>query len=98
MHRNDLLSFFHSVLRYGITRFDASLAGLGGCPYAPGAAGNVSTNDLLYLLHGLGIKTNVDEEKIDEATQFIESKLTKNTPSRSIVYFTKEAKKSAEQL
>jgi len=78
-------------LRYGITRFDASLAGLGGCPYAPGAAGNVSTNDLLYLLHGLGIKTNIDEDKIAKATQFIESKLTKENPSRSLGYFAKES-------
>lgn len=78
-------------LQYGITRFDASLGGLGGCPYAPGAAGNVSTNDLLYLLHGLGIKTNIDEAKIEEATQFIESKLTREKPSRSILYLKKES-------
>lgn len=78
-------------LRYGITRYDASLAGLGGCPYAPGAAGNVSTNDLLYLLHGLGIKTNIDEERINQATAFIESKLTKEHPSRSLIYFAKES-------
>lgn len=80
-----------TALRYGITRFDASLAGLGGCPYAPGAAGNVSTNDLLYLLHGLGIETGIDEERINEATSFIESKLTRDTPSRSLVYFAKES-------
>lgn len=78
-------------LQYGITRFDASLAGLGGCPYAPGAAGNVSTNDLLYLLHGLGIKTNIDEDKIEEATRFIETKLIREKPSRSLLYFTKES-------
>lgn len=78
-------------LRYGITRFDASLSGLGGCPYAPGAAGNVSTNDLLYLLHGLGIKTNIDEEKINKATEFIESKLTRDHPTRSVGYFAKES-------
>lgn len=78
-------------LQYGITRFDASLAGLGGRPYAPGAAGNVSTNDLLYLLHGLGIKTNIDEDKIEEATRFIETKLIREKPSRSLLYFTKES-------
>lgn len=78
-------------LRYGITRYDASLAGLGGCPYAPGAAGNVSTNDLLYLLHGLGIKTNIDETKINKATEFIESKLTRDHPTRSVGYFAKES-------
>lgn len=79
-------------LRYGITRFDASLAGLGGCPYAPGAAGNVSTNDLLYLLHGLGIKTNIDEKRINQATKFIESKLTKEHPSRSLIYLAQESR------
>lgn len=85
-------------MRYGITRFDASLGGLGGCPYAPGAAGNVSTNDLLYLLHGLGIKTNVDEAKIEEATKFIQSKLKKDSPSRSLLYFARDAKESAEPI
>lgn len=87
-------------LRYGITRFDASLGGLGGCPYAPGAAGNVATNDLLYLLHGLGIKTGVNEDKIQEATDFIQGKLTKNAPNRSIVYFSNEneAKKTRDTV
>lgn len=87
-------------LRYGITRFDASLGGLGGCPYAPGAAGNVSTNDLLYLLHGLGIHTGIDEQKIQEATDFILSKLTKNELNRTYSYFAKEetVKKSAQSV
>src|SRR5699024_12856135 len=71
-------------LRYGITRFDASLGGLGGCPYARGAAGNVSTNSLLYLLNGLGIKTNVDEERINEATRFIERNVKNERHSRRL--------------
>lgn len=79
-----------TALRYGITRYDASLGGLGGCPYAPGAEGNVSTNDLLYLLHGLGIKTGIDEAKIQEATDYILSKLSQNEPSRSHAYFAQE--------
>src|SRR5690625_4483256 len=71
-------------MRYGITRFDSSLGGLGGCPYAPGAAGNVATNDLLYLLHGLGIETGIDEVKMQEAAIFIQDKLMKDLPSRSL--------------
>ncbi len=58
-------------LQLGITTFDASAGGLGGCPYAPGAAGNLATEDLLYLLHGLGIETGVDLAKVVEATSFI---------------------------
>jgi isopropylmalate/homocitrate/citramalate synthase len=58
-------------LQLGIATFDASAGGLGGCPYAPGAAGNLATEDLLYLLHGLGIETGVDLAKVVEATSFI---------------------------
>ncbi|HEX7666553.1 MAG TPA: hydroxymethylglutaryl-CoA lyase [Polyangiaceae bacterium] len=47
-------------LENGITEFDASVGGLGGCPYAPGAAGNVATEDLVYMLHGMGIETGID--------------------------------------
>src|SRR5699024_8179351 len=46
-----------TAMTYGIYRFDSTVGGLGGCPYAPGAAGNVATNDVLYLLHGMGIQT-----------------------------------------
>ncbi|GGB46485.1 hydroxymethylglutaryl-CoA lyase [Lentibacillus populi] len=73
-------------LEYGITRFDSSIGGLGGCPYAPGAAGNVATNDVLYLLHGLGIKTGIDEKKLQEAAFFIQKKLGKALPSKSLAY------------
>ena len=51
-------------LEYGVTRFDSSVAGLGGCPYARGATGNVATEDVLYLMHGLGIETGVDIFKL----------------------------------
>ncbi|WP_077328314.1 hydroxymethylglutaryl-CoA lyase [Virgibacillus siamensis] len=73
-------------LRYGITRFDSAVGGLGGCPYAPGAAGNVATNDVLYLLHGLGINTGINERKIEEAAFFIQNKLGKELPSKSLAY------------
>lgn len=59
------------ALQMGITTIDSSAGGLGGCPYAPGAAGNLATEDLLYMLHGLGISTGVDLEKVVAATRFI---------------------------
>ncbi|MHA6251490.1 hydroxymethylglutaryl-CoA lyase [Oceanobacillus sp. CAU 1775] len=77
-----------TALHYGITRFDSTVGGLGGCPYAPGAAGNVDTNDVLYLLHGLGVKTGIDERKMQEAGFYIESKLGKKLPSRSLAYLS----------
>ena len=58
-------------LRLGIRVFDSSAGGLGGCPYAPGAAGNVATEDLLYLLHGMGFETGADLAKVAEATRVL---------------------------
>src|SRR5699024_1543632 len=75
-----------TAMQYGITRFDASLGGLGGCPYAPGAAGNVATNDLLYLLKEMDIKTGINEHEINEASIFIQNKLQKKLTSRSLQY------------
>ncbi|MBL8909311.1 MAG: hydroxymethylglutaryl-CoA lyase, partial [Archangium sp.] len=54
-------------LSMGITTFDSSIGGLGGCPYAPGAAGNLATEDLVYMLHGMGIETGVKLDKLVEA-------------------------------
>lgn len=73
---------------YGISRFDSSIGGLGGCPYAPGAAGNVATNDVLYLLHGMGIKTGINEKKLQEAALFMQHKLGKQLPSKALAYAT----------
>lgn len=73
-------------MEYGITRFDSSIGGLGGCPYAPGAAGNIATNDVLYLMHQMGIKTGIDEQKLQEASFFIQKKLGKALPSKSLAY------------
>lgn len=58
-------------LQCGISTVDSSAGGLGGCPYAPGAAGNLATEDLLYMLHGMGIHTGVDLDKVVQATKFI---------------------------
>lgn len=51
-------------LQMGITTYDASIGGLGGCPYAPGAAGNLATEDLVFMLHGMGVETGIDLEKL----------------------------------
>jgi len=58
------LANIHVAMQYGVRTFDSSVAGLGGCPYAPGASGNVSTEDVVYMLHGLGIETGVDMNKL----------------------------------
>ncbi|HJV46584.1 MAG TPA: hydroxymethylglutaryl-CoA lyase [Bacillota bacterium] len=71
-------------LDMGITTFDASLGGLGGCPYAPGASGNVATDDLLYLLNGMGIESGVDQEKLLSAAYFIQDKVGKSLSSHSL--------------
>jgi hydroxymethylglutaryl-CoA lyase len=70
------------ALELGITTFDASAGGLGGCPYAPGATGNLATEDLLYMLDGLGIETGVRLDKVLEASRFIEQTLGHPLASR----------------
>ena len=60
-----------AAMDLGVATFDSSVAGLGGCPYAPGATGNVATEDVLYLLDGLGIETGVDLAKLAEAGRFV---------------------------
>ena len=67
---------------YGVTRFDSSAGGLGGCPYAPGAAGNVATEDLVYALQASGAETNVDEAVVVQAAQKIEPHLSRSLNSR----------------
>lgn len=70
-------------LEEGISVFDSSVAGLGGCPYAPGASGNVATEDVLYLLHGLGIETGVDFAAVAETGRWISAKLGRANASRA---------------
>src|SRR5579883_2762553 len=70
------------ALQMGISVIDSSAGGLGGCPYAPGAAGNLATEDLLYMLHGMGISTGVDLEKVVAATRFIEPLLGHSPTSK----------------
>ena len=70
------------ALQMGITTVDSSSGGLGGCPYAPGASGNLSTEDLLYMLNGMNIETGVDLEKVAAASMFLNSVLGKAPASK----------------
>ena len=73
--RGTALANVLAALPFGITTFDASAGGLGGCPYAPGAAGNLATDDLIYMLDGMGIETGVSLAAVSEASAFIASRL-----------------------
>jgi len=70
-------------LEEGISVFDSSVAGLGGCPYAPGASGNVATEDVLYLLHGMGIKTGVDLDAVAVIGGWISGVLNRANAARA---------------
>lgn len=76
------LANVYASLLEGITTFDSSVAGLGGCPYAKGATGNVATEDVVYLLDGLGIETGIDLERLIEAGQRISTVLGRANGSR----------------
>lgn len=69
-------------LELGVRHFDASVGGMGGCPYAPGAAGNVATEDLVYMLHGMGVGTGIDLERLVEAAKAAESIVGRVLPGK----------------
>jgi isopropylmalate/homocitrate/citramalate synthase len=69
-------------LAAGVGTFDASAGGLGGCPYAPGAAGNVATDDVVYMLNGLGVETGISLDALSDASRFIGGRLDHRLPSR----------------
>jgi hydroxymethylglutaryl-CoA lyase len=73
----------YAALECGIATFDSSVAGLGGCPYAKGATGNVATEDVLYMLNGVGADTGVDMQKLIAAADFICGFLGRPTQSRA---------------
>ncbi|CAB5693960.1 Hydroxymethylglutaryl-CoA lyase yngG [Comamonas aquatica] len=90
---NDVSGHFHdtygqalsntlAALAMGVWQFDTSVAGLGGCPYAKGATGNVATEDVVYMLHGMGIDTGIDLDQLIDAGQFISNHLGRPTQSR----------------
>ncbi len=80
--RGTALANVLAALDLGIRGFDASAGGLGGCPYAPGATGNLATEDLIYMLDGLGQETGVDLDALVRASGFIEDKVGHTLPSR----------------
>jgi len=76
------LANVYAVLELGVATVDASVGGLGGCPFAPGAAGNVATEDVVYLLDGLGIESGVDLGRLVDVSAFISGKLGRKPGSR----------------
>ena len=80
--RGTALANVLAALSYGIATFDAAAGGLGGCPFAPGAAGNLATDDLIYMLDGLKVETGVSLNKLSEASRFIGSRIGHRLPSR----------------
>jgi len=90
---NDISGHFHDTygqalantlvsLEMGVWQYDTSVAGLGGCPYAKGATGNVATEDVVYMLHGMGIETGIDLDKLVDAGAFISDFLQRKSGSR----------------
>jgi len=77
------LANIHAVMQCGVSVIDSSVAGLGGCPYAKGATGNVATEDVVYMLHGMGIKTGVDMDGLLDAGRFISEFLGREPVSRA---------------
>jgi hydroxymethylglutaryl-CoA lyase len=77
------LANIYASLEMGVATFDASVAGLGGCPYAAGASGNVATEDVIYMLNGLGIRTGVDLDRLVDIGQWICGILKKTPASKA---------------
>jgi hydroxymethylglutaryl-CoA lyase len=71
-----------AALELGVWQFDTSVSGLGGCPYAKGATGNVATEDVVYMLHGMGIETGIDLDALVDAGQYIRGQLGRPNASR----------------
>ena len=84
------LANLHAVLQSGVAVIDSSVAGLGGCPYAKGASGNVATEDVLYMLDGMNIETGVDMQKLLEAGQFINEFLGRESASRAALALSRK--------
>jgi hydroxymethylglutaryl-CoA lyase len=81
--RGTALANIMAGLQLGVREYDASSGGLGGCPFAPGATGNVATEDVVYLLHGMGITTGIDLDRLRDASRFIDGVLHGRVVSRA---------------
>ncbi|WP_433958647.1 hydroxymethylglutaryl-CoA lyase [Cytobacillus horneckiae] len=79
--RKMALTNIYAALQAGIDRFDTSAGGLGGCPFAPGAAGNAATEDVVYMLDRMGIRTNIDLAKLIEAIDLVKPHITRSIES-----------------
>ena len=90
--RGTALANVMTSLTHGITKFDSAIGGLGGCPYAQGASGNVATEDLLYLLHEMGIETGVSLAKIQQTALYIEGIIGKTLSSKLVAIAREEGK------
>jgi hydroxymethylglutaryl-CoA lyase len=77
------LANIYASLEVGVAIFHSSVSGLGGCPYAKGATGNVATEDVLYMLNGLGIETGIDLDQVVDAGHFISQQLGRKGVSRA---------------
>src|SRR5438132_1258849 len=77
------LGNIYAAMEVGISIFHSSVAGLGGCPYAKGATGNVATEDVLFLMNGLGVETGIDLDAVVMAGQFISQHLGRKAASRA---------------
>jgi hydroxymethylglutaryl-CoA lyase len=80
--RGTALANVLAAVQEGVTIVDSAAGGTGGCPYAPGASGNLATEDLLYMLHGMGIETGVDLAAVAEASRALAARLGRTLPSR----------------
>jgi hydroxymethylglutaryl-CoA lyase len=92
------LANIYACLELGIATFDASIAGLGGCPYAKGATGNVATEDVLFMLNGLDIDTGIDLDGLIDAAAFISGVLGRKPVSRSANALLAKRKAAAERV
>ena len=84
-------------LTMGITTFDASVGGLGGCPYAPGAAGNLATEDLVFMLHGMGVETGIDLHKLVEAGELAQELIGRKLSGKYLQAALGEREKQASR-
>jgi hydroxymethylglutaryl-CoA lyase len=93
--RGTALANVLAALQMNVSIFDSSAGGLGGCPYAPGASGNLATEDLLYMLHGMGIETGVALEGVRDASRFISGVLGRDVASRAYLALEAQAARAA---
>ncbi len=93
--RGCALANIYAALCLGVASFDSSAGGLGGCPYAPGASGNVATEDLVYMLHSMGIATGIDLDKLCQVSLKMEGYLRHGLPSKVLAAYRSKDKGEA---